>query len=189
MVLRRGNWVIVLLVAALFSPAAGARAQGEDGGTGGEAREPVDTRGGWPRVHIPDPVAARALRTALDRAWTSLQDVSCRRVLTAFTDERGELLEARLAGLRVDAPQHLTRLVFIDETRDPRCRTGFVAFTEPGSYVVRLCVDQFKRTWQQDPRHTIAALIHEMLHSLGLGENPPTSNEITTTVLQMCQPR
>ncbi len=49
-------------------------------------------------------------------------------------------------------------------------------------YVVRVCVDEFKRTRQQDPRHTIAASIHEMLHTLGLGENPPTSNDITTTV-------
>ena len=32
-----------------------------------------------------------------------------------------------------------------------------------------------------------AVLIHEELHSLGLGENPPTSEEITTRVLAGCQ--
>ena len=29
-------------------------------------------------------------------------------------------------------------------------------------------------------------LIHELLHSLGLGENPPTSAQITNTVMARC---
>jgi hypothetical protein len=189
MVLRGANWLIVLLVVALFSPAAGARAQGKNEPAGGEARDLVDTRSGWPRVHIPDPVAARALRTALDRAWTSLQDPGCQRVLVAFSDRTGRSLEARLAAFGIGVQEHLTRIVFIDNTREQRCETGVLAFTEPGTYVVRLCVEEFKRTWQEDPQHASAALIHEMLHSLGLGENPPTSSEITTTVLKMCRPR
>lgn len=32
-----------------------------------------------------------------------------------------------------------------------------------------------------------AVLIHEELQSLGLGENPPTSQEITTRVMAACQ--
>lgn len=35
------------------------------------------------------------------------------------------------------------------------------------------------------PRGDIV-IIHEMLHSLGLGENPPTSDEITKRVVQRC---
>jgi hypothetical protein len=31
-----------------------------------------------------------------------------------------------------------------------------------------------------------AVIIHEMLHSLGLGENPPSSKEITLRVMQRC---
>jgi hypothetical protein len=31
-----------------------------------------------------------------------------------------------------------------------------------------------------------AAIIHELLHSLGLGEDPPTSKQITDTVLARC---
>ena len=188
MVLRGAHWLIVLSAVALFWPAAGARAQEGDERAGGEARELTDTRDGWPRVHIPDPVAARALRTALDRAWTSLQDPDCKRVLAAFSDRTDQSLETRLAALGVGVQEQLTRLVFIDNTREQRCVTGVLAFTEPGTYVVRLCVEEFKRAWQQDQRRTIAALIHEMLHSLGLGENPPTSNEITSTVLSMCRP-
>jgi len=183
--LRRA--VIVVSVISVVWAATGARGQERD--TEGEPPHSADTRRGWPRVHIPDPVAADALRRALDRAWTALRDPNCTRVLGAFSDRTGQSLEARIATLRITAPEHLTRLVFIDNTRERRCMTGILAFTEPGSYVVRLCVEEFKRAWQQDQRRTIAALIHEMLHSLGLGENPPTSNEITATVLGICRPR
>jgi hypothetical protein len=31
------------------------------------------------------------------------------------------------------------------------------------------------------------AVVHELLHSLGLGENPPTSREITAQVLKRCR--
>jgi hypothetical protein len=31
-----------------------------------------------------------------------------------------------------------------------------------------------------------AVIIHEMLHTLGLGENPPSSTEITFRVLNRC---
>jgi hypothetical protein len=30
-------------------------------------------------------------------------------------------------------------------------------------------------------------IIHEMLHTLGLGENPPSSREITQRVTERCQ--
>jgi hypothetical protein len=62
-----------------------------------------------------------------------------------------------------------------------------VAFTTPGGRVVRVCIDELKRTWQQDPEHTVASFIHEMLHTLGLDENPPSSAEITRRVVAGCR--
>ena len=38
-----------------------------------------------------------------------------------------------------------------------------------------------------EPRLAEALVIHEMLHTLGLGENPPTSTEITKRVEGRCQ--
>jgi hypothetical protein len=40
------------------------------------------------------------------------------------------------------------------------------------------------------PRRVLAAvvIIHHALHSLGLGENPPDPDEITTRVLDRCYP-
>jgi hypothetical protein len=41
----------------------------------------------------------------------------------------------------------------------------------------------------RNSRHAEALLIHEMLHSLGLGENPPTSHQITARVRARCDGR
>ena len=150
---------------------------------------PRATPGGWPRLRIPDPVGRQAARNALDLAWQRLAETDCAEVLSAFTDRPGRPLGERLRALAVDLPTYLTMVVFIDGSRETPCVTGVFAFTAPGSRVVRLCVDEIKRTWQQDPEHTVASFIHEMLHTLGLGENPPSSAEITRRVLARCPGR
>jgi hypothetical protein len=80
-------------------------------------------------------------------------------------------------------------LVFINGSREAPCVTGTFAFTAPGSRVIRLCVEELKRTWLQDQEHTVANFIDEMLHTLGLGENPPSSAEITRRVHVACRSR
>jgi hypothetical protein len=141
---------------------------------------------GWPRVQIPDPVAGHASRQALDQARRMLTKPRCRSVLTQFADREGHALADRLDALEVDAQTYLSMIVFYDGTRHRSCVTGVIAFTTPGSRVVHLCLDELKRTWQQKPTHVVAALIHELLHTLGLGENPPSPHEITRRVLQEC---
>jgi hypothetical protein len=76
--------------------------------------------------------------------------------------------------------------VAVSVGRVRRADRRVVAFTVPGSRVVRICVDELKRTWRQDREHTIAAFIHELLHTLGLRENPPSSSTITSRVLARC---
>jgi len=39
---------------------------------------------------------------------------------------------------------------------------------------------------RNDPAYAEMILIHELLHTLGLGENPPTSLEITARVTERC---
>lgn len=58
-----------------------------------------------------------------------------------------------------------------------------MAFTAPGSRVVHVCVDQLKQVQLGQPDYVIAALIHEILHTLGLGEDPPSSSDIARRVL------
>jgi hypothetical protein len=151
---------------------------------------PVDTRapGVWPRLHVPDPVAHVAARKALDAAWQLLGRSGCAAMLEGFNDEAGRPLTERLAALSVDLQTYLTMVLFIDGTREDACATGVFGFTSPGSRVVRLCVGELKRTAQLDLDVAAASFIHEMLHTLGLGENPPSSRQITRRVLSACLP-
>jgi hypothetical protein len=58
-----------------------------------------------------------------------------------------------------------------------------MAFTHPGSQVIRVCGRQFR---DRDPEAAVIIVIHEFLHALGLGENPPTTHEITARVAARC---
>ena len=148
----------------------------------------VDTaeRRAWPLVHVSDPLTAQATRNALEMASTMLARPECNAVLGEFNDERGRPLADRLAGLALDSSTYLTTIVFLDDMRHPTCARGALASTQAGARVVRVCTEVVKQTWRENPRYTAAAFIHEMLHTLGLGENPPSSNEITKRVLARC---
>lgn len=200
-------WECCLRVLALLALAGAASSAAQEAGPGGAPvlatpmwthgptpapagaapTSPSATPGGWPRLRIPDPVGRHAARKALDLAWERLAQADCANVASAFTDRAGHPLDDRLRALAGDLQTYLTMVVFIDGSREPPCVTGVFAFTVPGSRVVRICVDELKRTWQQDPEHTVASFIHEMLHTLGLEENPPSPAEITRRVLAGCR--
>jgi hypothetical protein len=91
-----------------------------------------------------------------------------------------------LSGFSVDFQTYLTMILFIDGSREPICLKGGLAFTAPGSRVVSVCVEELKRTWRTSPEYTVASIIHEVLHTLGLRENPPSSRVITARVLARC---
>jgi hypothetical protein len=83
------------------------------------------------------------------------------------------------------AQEQIDLLVFESGLGRPGCRGGQLAFTHIGSPAVSICLRPFTLL---RPREQEAVLIHEMLHSLGLGENPPESVAITTQVLKRCGP-
>jgi len=123
---------------------------------------------------------SRAVRDALDR----LQEPACQRVLDDFTDREGRPLRESLGASTPEA--YLARLV-LREGEVPRgsgrcASTGAAAFTAGGAAVF-VCGTSF-RTLSRGARAN--ALIHEMLHTLGLRENPPSSAEITRRVAQRC---
>ena len=63
---------------------------------------------------------------------------------------------------------------------------GTIASTSPGSRVVYVCSPQFAEKQHREPGLTAALVIHEELHSLGLSENPPSSQAITAQVISRC---
>jgi hypothetical protein len=141
----------------------------------------------WTRVSLGDPVVAETVRWALQGASRRLGTASCQTLLVDFQDKAGRPLQARLEELDHTASDYLRLVLFRDGTKTARCRdTQIVAFTTPGSRVVFVCEETFEGHWRRDRRFAEAVLIHEALHTLGLGENPPTSREITRQVLERC---
>jgi hypothetical protein len=142
--------------------------------------------GRWPRVQLSFKDSTAAVSSALDDAERSLQDEQCRLVFTDFHERQGRPLTARLAELNVDGPGFLRLVMWVEGDGTPQCGWELMAYTAAGSRVVYVCSRLFKRTVFLDPDLAQAIVIHEALHSLGLGENPPSSHEITRRVMSRC---
>jgi hypothetical protein len=79
----------------------------------------------------------------------------------------------------VSAGEFLLRwLRFVDGSDQSFCHGPHdrVAFTSPGRYVIYICGanPHAVATFSATSPNAEAVVIHEMLHALGLGENPPT---------------
>ena len=141
----------------------------------------------WSKVLIDDPVTRDATRRALDDATRWLSASRCARLFSEFQDVDGQPLSARLRQLQSTPTEYLHLVYFHDGEVNPACnRQGTLAFTQVRSRVVYVCGRDFARAWKREPRDTAATLIHEMLHSLGLSENPPAPGEITYRVMKLC---
>jgi hypothetical protein len=126
----------------------------------------------------------RAARGALDR----LARPECRRVLSDFRDASGRTLQENLDLIGETPRARLARITFVETLDRRRCHgPGVLAVASVGGLEVFVCSPQFWRAYQEDPSHVEAVLIHEMMHTLGLGENPPTSAEINARVQNRCR--
>ena len=142
------------------------------------------------RVQVPHQ-AGSAVRRALLSARHRLAGASCRRVLSDFDSAvEGGSLGAVLERRGATAHGHLDSLVFKDGSGRERCaRPEILAFTSVGSATVYICPRAFVRVAERDPVLAEMVLIHEALHTLGLGENPPTSAAITARIEERCSDR
>ena len=78
-------------------------------------------------------------------------------------------------------------LRFVDSRMAPQCRAGTVlAFTQTGAPVIHVCGRLFVKRSMRNRAAAEIIVIHEFLHTLGLGENPPASQEITAQVARRC---
>lgn len=130
---------------------------------------------------------AASVTGAVQGARKRLADGGCRRVLEDFTDAAGRTLQQNLDVLALSPAEYLDRIVFYDGAEAGRCRSASVlAMTMPGSRAVIVCGPRFAAARRNDARLAEVVVIHEMLHSLGLGENPPSAREITAQVFARC---
>jgi hypothetical protein len=141
----------------------------------------------WPRVLIADPYTKDCLLSALQDAAERLGQPACRTVLSDFTARDGRPLEEKLGEVGATPADYLQLILFQDGSDSGPCRNPAVmAFTSPGSRVVSVCGRQFQLLWRREPWGAPAIVIHEALHTLGLGENPPSSAQITHRVRSRC---
>jgi hypothetical protein len=149
-------------------------------GEAGEGRLEV---GDLPSRSLLESVLSTAVRDASSR----LSVPSCQQIFADFRDAAGHTLREKLDALGTTGQSYLDLLVFYDGHGMARCQDRHTfASTSPGSRVIYICAPQFREKQRRDPGLAAAMIIHEALHSLGLGENPPASKEITAGIVSRC---
>jgi hypothetical protein len=127
---------------------------------------------------------ARAIRGAADQ----LVDERCQTLLDEFADGSGQPLRSVLTTHGLAVSEYMTQVFFYDAP-ESACRAANLAITKPGSRAIFVCGARFQREMARNSRNAEAIVIHELLHSLGLGENPPSSDYITGRVRARCGER
>lgn len=127
------------------------------------------------------------LELARGGAERKLARHDCRRVLEDYRDRHGRSLNQVLVTARISPADYVRALSFRDGSKHPRCiRDHSTMFTIVGLRAVFVC-PAFRVQADRDPALAENWVIHEMLHTLGLGENPPSSREITRRVAERCR--
>ncbi len=160
---------------------------------GAVAAEAADREASWSKgeaapafIRIDQPQTVRTLRWAINGAHEWLGNPDCQQVFSDFKDLSGTLLSDVLAERGESGQGHLERLFFYDGSRRGICAgRGAAAMTQPGSHVVFICPAGFQEI-AREPRKARLIVIHELLHTLGLGEDPPSGREITARVHERC---
>ncbi len=135
-----------------------------------------------------DPRLGPAVLRTVERAAERFATPGCSMLLTDFQDLRsGQPLAETLAASGRTASGFLASLRFFDADHMVQCRRRSTwAWIPVGGDVVFVCRSRFASLLRKDEWLAGNVLIHEALHSLGLGENPPSSEEITATVVRRC---
>jgi len=136
-------------------------------------------------VQIAQGPEQRWVLTAVEGAARRLNDPRCQQVLSDFTDANGLTLLEGLAVRRQSPLDHLRDVWFLKGDGQPLCnKRETSAFTVLGGRLVFMCPRLFRRPVQKYDEFLV---IHEVLHTLGLGENPPSSDSISRQVAIRCE--
>ena len=151
--------------------------------TAAPEQEAVPANGGGRVLYFTSLRVRFGLAQAIEGAALRLRRPECRRVFSDFKDASENLLETNLIRFAVDPADYLLKFIwFADGSQQSQCWGMTAAFTEPGSRVVFVCGRHFEKT----SREAELQIIHEILHTLGLDENPPSSDVITRQVAARC---
>ena len=132
------------------------------------------------------PFESRRVEFARQGAMERLRSPECRAVLDEFRDAEGRPLASRLAALNLAPDEYLAMIPFLDGRDRAGCADGTSEMrTVVGIPRVFVC-RPFLRTVNRERTASEVYVIHEMRHTLGLGENPPTSAFIAERVRLRC---
>ena len=129
----------------------------------------------------------RSLDRARARAAALLEGDECRKVLSDFADAEGRTLQEKLDDLGQTPAEYLGTVHFLNGEVQPLCRRSAVQMVTTGKSLYVYVCPQFRQFEDRRPELAPALVIHEALHTLGLGENPPSSMEITGRVVERCR--
>ena len=127
------------------------------------------------------------VRDAVNGAIERIRRPRCESLIGELRDTEGRPLAWNLSLSGMGAADYLAHLRFVEGDGLDQCTLETnVALTQPRNRVIFICGLRFTRYFATQRRDSAAIVIHEFLHSLGLGENPPTSAEITQMVIARC---
>ena len=127
------------------------------------------------------------VRLAREGAARRLASPACARIFSDFVDASGRPLQEQLDAYNLSGPEYLALVYFAPGAEDGRCgNEAVLATTHPGSRLVKVC-GRFGQAYRKDPRWAEFVVIHETLHTLGLGEDPPSTYEISARVAARCR--
>ena len=134
-----------------------------------------------------DPDLILAVNAVVPKAAQKMEASECQAVFSDFKDAAGRTLLQVLETKGQTGAGYLKWLIFLNGSDDQFClNSNIVAGTNPGDRFVRICGPRFKSIARTDPGYGATVVIHELLHSLGLPENPPSSRAIARQVVHRC---
>src|SRR5215467_13339367 len=141
-----------------------------------------------PTLLLPNVTTRFTVSRAIDGAKRLLEAPRCQQVLDEFADQSGASLRTVLDQAKLTPSEFLVRLRYADGEHSAQCQRSddLAAYTAPGNRVVFICSGRFDTHFRERMRTAEMIIIHEMLHAVGLGENPPASREITARVTKRC---
>jgi hypothetical protein len=119
-------------------------------------------------------------------AVQKLEDPRCASVLEDFRGADGATLAAGLLRRARTPAEHLRAITFVADSGGLCRQARIMAWTTPGASRVVICIENFEFVSRRNPRLAATVLIHELLHTLGLPERPPSSESITSGVAARC---
>ncbi len=139
----------------------------------------------WPNV---DPLVAPGLRDVLREAAARLSTPECAALLLDFDDVRtGRPLADTLSISGLDLEYWLRSVHFLTGDGRAGCANRrTLAYTPIGSTIVWVCPLALEKIRRPQQGLIANVLVHETLHTLGPGEDPPSPKEIMPRVENHC---